>query len=189
MRLLLLATLTVVPLAARAAVPELELAPGVAVSNDASQAAPSVRARMGVRFPWFTPSLVVFGAATSTPGPKSHNRQDGGLQAWAFAAEVAVHNDGANQLSAAFGAGVGRLIVAQQSDGDYSTYAGEVAPCVEATLGYRHLFERFTVGIEGTLQVFNRVTYFSDVGTDRNGRLYLGGSPIIGVAVSFGFDL
>ncbi len=92
---------------------------------------------LGVRFPWFTPSLVAFGAATSTPGLKSHFRQDGGLQAGALAAEIAVHNDGANQFSAAFGAGVGKLIVAQQSDGDYSTFAGEAAPFVEATLGYR----------------------------------------------------
>jgi hypothetical protein len=187
---LLLAFAVLVPAAARSAELELELAPGAAVSNDASEAAPTLRARLGLRFPYFTPSLLFFGAATSTPGPPSHNNQDGGLQAWAFAAEARVHSAGENQVWAGAGAGWGQLIVAQPTNGDLAKYAGEAAPYVEVSAGYRRHFGKLSIGLDATLHLFNRVSFFSDVGTDpHTGRLYVGGSAVLGAALSIGFDL
>jgi hypothetical protein len=188
MRLSVLATLVLLPVAAHPAVPEIELAPGIACSNDATQCSLSLRARAGLRFPLFTPSLLLVGLGPGTPGPPSHSRQDGGLQAWAVAAEARVHTPGKNQLWAGLGAGWGRLEVAQQTGGDLATFRGEASPYVEVSAGYRHLFDDVSVGLDASLQLFHRVSFYSDVGTNLDGSDYRGTSPVFGVALSLGFN-
>ena len=46
----------------------MEVAPGYAWSTDVSASAPVLRARLGVEFPWFTPSIVAVSAFLD-PGP------------------------------------------------------------------------------------------------------------------------
>jgi hypothetical protein len=65
------------PVAAHAAGVELEVAPGYAWSTDISASAPVLRARLGVEFPWFTPSIVGVGGL-SDPGRLAHQGQRGG---------------------------------------------------------------------------------------------------------------
>lgn len=49
------------PVAAHAAGIELEVAPGYAWSTDISASGLALRGRLGVEFPWFTPSIVALG--------------------------------------------------------------------------------------------------------------------------------
>jgi hypothetical protein len=170
------------PGAARAAGLELELSPGIAVSQDSSAAAPVVRGRIGVGFPYLTPSLVVFGTLSGDPGPSAHQNQGGGIDAWGVATEVRVHNSGSNQFGLALGAGVGQLTVTQQSGGDLASFRGHVAPYVEAAVGYRHQGDRIRFGLDATLDVFNRVDFVSDVNPGPHGSSWL-----LGLAITVGW--
>jgi len=49
--------IVMMPVAAHGAGFELEAAPGYAWSTDVSASAPVLRARLGIEYPWFTPSI------------------------------------------------------------------------------------------------------------------------------------
>jgi hypothetical protein len=53
--------------------------------------------------------------------------------------------------------------------GDY-TGIGKAAPYVEVVLGYRYVRDSFSAGVDGTLHVFHRVDFMSDVGGVPTGR-------------------
>ena len=179
---MLLACLT--PGAAHAAGLELELSPGVAVSQDSTAVAPVIRGRAGLGFSYLTPSLLVFGALSGDPGPPAHQNQSGGIDAWGLAAEVRVHNSGSNQFGLALGAGVGQLTVTQQSGGDLASFRGHVAPYVEAAVGYRHQGDGIRFGLDATLDIFNRVDFVSDFNPGPRGSSWL-----LGLAITVGWRL
>jgi len=162
MRVLWLVVL--MPVAAHAAGVELEVAPGYAWSTDISASAPVLRARLGVEFPWFTPSIVGVGGL-SDPGRLSHQGQRGGWTGWGLAAELRFHTNGEDRFFAGLGAGWGQLSTLQIENGDTEGYRGKPAPYVEAVIGYQWVHDELRLGIELTLDIFNRVHLDGDFGT------------------------
>jgi len=184
------------PVAAHAAGVELEVAPGYAWSTDVSASAPVLRGRLGVEFPWFTPSIVAVSAFLD-PGPLGHQRQSGGWTGWGLAAEARFHTEGEHRFVAALGAGWGRLSTLQAENGDLQGYQGKPAPYVQGAIGYQWVRGRLRLGIELTLDIFNRVNREGDLGavfchdgvpssgfvsrsTERS-------FPIVGLALTLGF--
>jgi len=184
------------PVAAHAAGVELEVAPGYAWSTDVSASAPVLRGRLGVEYPWFTPSIVGVGAFLS-PGPLTHYSQRGGWTGWGLAAEVRFHTEGENRFVAALGGGWGQLSTLQAENGDDEGYQGRPAPYVQAAIGYQRVFGQLRLGIELTLDIFNRVNREGDIGVafcaDVPGSGFVmqcptGRSfPIVGLALTVGF--
>lgn len=143
---------------------DLEIAPGWTWSTDVSASAPVVRARAGYDTRWLTYSLVGLAALFTDPGPLMHQGQGGGLRAWGLAAEGRVHGQGKGRFFAALGAGFGQLTVLQAANADTEGYRGAAAPYVEGVLGYQYVGRPLRVGIELTLDVFNRVHLDGDLG-------------------------
>jgi hypothetical protein len=71
--------------------------------------------------------------------------------------------------------------------GDYTGYRGKAAPYVEVVLGYRYVRDSFSAGVDGTLHVFHRVDFMSDVGGVPTGVATIGTSWLLGPAVSVAF--
>jgi len=188
------------PVAAHAAGVELEVAPGYGRSTDISASAPVLRARLGIEYPWLTPSIFAVGAFLSDPGPLVHQGQRGGWTGWGLAAEARFHTNGEHRFVAALGAGWGQLSTLQVENGDTEGYRGKPAPYVEAAMGYQWVRGQLRLGVELTLDIFNRVHLDGDLGTrfcvDEGG-----GSPpasvqfcptgrsfpIVGLALTVGF--
>jgi hypothetical protein len=128
-----------------------------------------LRARLGVEFPWFTPSIVGFGAFLSDPGPPSHQTptsgQRGGWKGWGVAAEGRFHTNGEHRFFAALGAGWGQLSTLQVANGDTVAYQGKPAPYVVTAIGYQWAHDELRLGVELTLDFFNRVNLYGDLGT------------------------
>lgn len=180
--------LVLMPLAANASGLELELAPGYSWSTDIGAAAPVLRARLGVEYPWFTPSIVGVGAFFD-PGPLVHQNQRGGWSGWGVAAEARFHTEGEHRLVAGVGAGLGQLSALQVASGDTEGYRGHPAPYLEAAAGYQWVRGAFRLGVELTLDLFNRVDLEGDLGT----RFCFAGScptgrsfPMLGLALTLG---
>ena len=187
-----------IPVAAHAAGVDLEVAPGYAWSADISASAPVLRARLGVDYAWFTPSIVGVGAFVD-PGPRAHQGQRGGWTGWGVAAEARFHTKGEHRFFAALGAGWGQLSTLQVENGDTEGYGGKPAPYVEAAMGYQWVRGQLRLGVELTLDVFNRVNLEGDLGTRicvdsappgsgfimecPTGR----SSPMVGLALTLGF--
>ncbi|HET7784367.1 MAG TPA: hypothetical protein VFL36_00200 [Myxococcales bacterium] len=177
---------------------DLELAPGWIWSTDISASAPVVRARAGYETRWLTPSVAGM-VAPADPGPLLHGGQGGGIQGWGLAAELRIHTQGPHRLFAALGGGFGQLIALQAAEGDTEGYRGALAPYVHGAAGYRFASRAFRLGIELTLDVFNRVHLLGDLGTricvDGGGapnafvRFCPTGSsfPMIGLALTLGY--
>jgi hypothetical protein len=163
MRVLFAVVLCSLPLHAEGL--ELEIAPGWTWATDVSASAPMVRARAGYDTGWFTPSLSVFTALLSDPGPLVHGQQGGGLLAWGVAAEARVHSRGNQRVFAALGAGFGQLMALQAANGDTEGYRGRPAPYVEGAVGYQFVRWGLRLGIELTVDIFNRVHLEGDLGT------------------------
>ncbi|HZR10874.1 MAG TPA: hypothetical protein VFA79_19965 [Myxococcales bacterium] len=157
--------IVLMPLAAHAAQLEFEIAPGYTWSNDISASAPVLRGRVGIEFPWFTPSIVGVGAFLEDPGPLVHQRQGGGWTGLGVAAEARFHTNGEQRLFVALGAGWGQLSALQAENGDTEGYRGMDAPYVEAALGYQWVGDGLRLGLEVTLDVFNRVNLMGDLGS------------------------
>jgi hypothetical protein len=187
------------PLAAQAAGVELEIAPGYSWSTEIDASAPVLRARLGLETSWFTPSVLGF-LVLDDPGALVHQGQRGGWAGWGLAAEARFHTDGENRFVAALGAGWGQLFALQLENGDTEGYRGKPAPYVEAAVGYQWVGDKLRVGLELTLDVFNRVNLEGDLG----GRFCVdsappgGGNyvmvcptgrsfPFIGLALTIGF--
>jgi hypothetical protein len=144
---------------------DLEIAPGWTWSTDVSASAPIVRARAGYDTRWFTSSLTGVGALLLDPGPLVHQRQGGGLRAWGLAAEARVHTQGDHRLFAALGAGFGQLTALQVANGDTEGYRGAPAPYGEGAVGYQFVRWGLRLGVELTVDIFNRVHLDGDLGT------------------------
>src|SRR5260221_4181203 len=144
---------------------ELELAPGLTWSQDVGASSPIVRARAGYDTRLFTLSLTGVAALFLDPGPPGHQHQDGGFRAWGLAAEGRVHTRGDHRLFAALGAGFGQLEVLQAANADTESYRGAPAPYVEGALGYQFVGGGIRLGIELTLDFFNRVHLDGDLGS------------------------
>jgi hypothetical protein len=157
--------IALMPVAAHAAGIELEVAPGYAWSTDISASAPVLRARLGVEYLWFAPSIVAVGAFLSDPGPRVHYGQRGGWTGWGLAAEVRFHTNGEERFLAAVGAGWGQLSTLQVANGDTEGHGGKPAPYVEAAIGYQWVRGQLRLGLELTLDIFNRVNLYGDLGT------------------------
>jgi hypothetical protein len=157
--------IVLMPVAAHAAGVELEVAPGYAWSTDISASAPVLRARLGIEYPWFTPSIVGFGAFLSEPGPLVHQGQRGGWTGWGVAAEARFHTNGEHRFFAGLGAGWGQLSTLQIENGDTIGYRGRPGPYVEGAVGYQWAPGQLRLGIELTLDFFNRVNLEGDFGT------------------------
>jgi hypothetical protein len=140
---------------------DLEIAPGWTWSTDVAASGPVLRARGGYDLGWLTPSISAF-AAPLDPGNVTH-RQGGGIQGWGFAAELRVHAQ--RGLFAALGAGIGKLGALQSASDDAKGYRGAVAPYVEAAAGYQFTWRKVRVGLELTVDVFNRVHLVGDLGS------------------------
>jgi hypothetical protein len=181
--------IVLMPVAAHAAGVELEVAPGYAWSADISAAAPVLRGRLGVEYSWFTPSIVAVGAFLQDPGPLVHQRQRGGWSGWGVAAEARFHTSGEHRFLAALGAGWGQLSTLQVENGDTEGYRGKAAPYVEASMGYQWVRGQLRLGVELTLDIFNRVDLVGDLGTRicttqcPTGRSF----PMTGLALTLGF--
>jgi len=186
--------LVLLPVAAHAAGAELELAPGYAWSTDISASAPVVRGRLGVELPWVTPSIIGL-AALGDPGVLTHFSQQGGWSGWGVGIEARFHTSGEHRFVAALGFGWGQLSKLQVENGDLEGYRGKPAPYVAAAAGYQWVHDDLRLGLELTLDVFNRVNLVGDLGT-RNcpetaalgfpecptGRSF----PMLGLAVTLG---
>jgi hypothetical protein len=157
--------IVLVPMAAHAAGVELEVAPGHAWSTDITESAPVLRGRLGIEFPWFTPSVVGFSTIFSDPGPAAHQGQRGGWTGWGLAAEGRFHTNGEHRFVAALGFGWGKLTTLQVQNGDTERYEGKAAPYVEAAIGYQWARGPLRLGLEMTLDFFNRVYLMGDLGT------------------------
>ena len=155
--------IVLMPLAVQAAAVELEIAPGYAWSTDINASAPVLRARLGIETLWFTPSIVGV-AAFSDAGPLVHQGQRGGWTGWGLAAEARFHTDGEHRFVAALGAGWGQLSALQIDNGDTEGYRGKPAPYVEAAIGYQWVRDELRLGLELTLDIFNRVNLEGDLG-------------------------
>jgi hypothetical protein len=178
----------------------MEVAPGYAWSTDISASAPVLRARLGIEYPWFTPSILAVGAFLSDPGPLVHQGQRGGWTGWGLAAEARFHTEGEHRFVAALGAGWGQLSSLQVANGDTEGYRGKPAPYVETAIGYQWVRdEELRIGLELTLDIFNRVNLEGDLGTrfcvdsapPGQGSIMecpTGGSfPMVGLALTLGF--
>ena len=142
---------------------DLEIAPGWTWSTDVAASGPALRGSAGWDLGWLAPSIVAF-AAPLDPGSPSHANQGGGVQAWGFAAELRAHAQ--SGFFAALGAGFGKLAALQAADGDTWSYHGAVAPYVAAAAGYQFAWRKIRVGLELTLDVFNRVHFVGDTGLE-----------------------
>ena len=143
---------------------DLEIAPGWTWSTDVDASAPIVRLRAGYDTRWFTPSLTTVGALLVDPGPRGRQMQGGGLRAWGIAAEARVHTQGDHRLFAALGAGFGRLTALQLANHDTEGWAGYTAPYVEGAVGYQFVRWGLRLGVEFTVDFFNRVHLLGDLG-------------------------
>ena len=156
-------------LSTSAATLELEVEPGYVWSPDISNSGPPssivsspiLRARVGVDLGWFTPSVGVFTALFQDPGPPVDATQKGGLRAWGVAAQARFHSTGTHQFVAGGGVGWGQLIALQAQYGDLA-YIGRLAPYVNAFAGYRVVLGPLRLGLELTLDGFNRVDLRTD---------------------------
>jgi len=192
----LVGLVVLMPMAANAADVVLEVAPGYAWSTDINESAPVLRGRLGIEFPWFTPSIFGF-TALSDPGEPAHQRQGGGWNGWGIAAEARFHTNGEHRFVAALGVGWGKLITLQAENGDTEAYQGKAAPYVEGAIGYQWAHGPLRLGLEMTLDFFNRVNLMGDLGTRfcvdsfqsatiapcPTGRTF----PMIGFAATLGF--
>lgn len=150
--------------ASHAATLQLEAGPGLISSNDLTARSPVLRARAGIDFGWFTASAVGLAALFADPQSLSHTVQDGGVRAWATAAEARFHTTGTHQLAAALSLGWGQLESLQDSNGDAQGYRGHAAPYVGGSLGYRYLHRNLRLGADLSLDAFNRVDIVGDTG-------------------------
>ena len=154
-----------VPVAAHAAGVEFEAGPGYAWSTDISGASAALlRARLGVDFGWFTPSIAGFGTL-SDPGPLAHQRQGGGWRGWGIAGELRIHSEGEHRIFAALDLGLGQLSTLQAENGDTEGYQGKVAPYVGAALGYQWAAGQLRLAAALTLDLFTNVNLEGDLGT------------------------
>ena len=147
-----------------AAALQLEAGPGLISSNDATATSPVLRARAGMDLGWFTASAVGLAALFADPQALSHTVQDGGVRAWATAAEARFHTTGPHQLALALSVGWGKLVSLQASNGDAVGYRGHAAPYVGGSLGYRYLRRNLRLGADLSLEAFNRVDVVGDTG-------------------------
>lgn len=99
------------------------------------------------------------------PGPRAHSGQRGGWNGWGLAGEIRFHTNGEQRFLAALGAGWGQLSALQVDNGDTEGYAGKPAPYVEAAIGYQWVRDQLRLGLELTIDVFNRVNLYGDLGT------------------------
>ena len=150
--------------ASQAAALQLEAGPGLISSNDATATSPVLRARAGMDLGWFTASAVGLAALFADPQALSHTVQDGGVRAWATAAEARFHTTGPHQLAVALSFGWGQLVSLQDSNGDAVGYRGHAAPYVGGSLGYRYLRRNLRLGADLSLEAFNRVDVVGDTG-------------------------
>jgi hypothetical protein len=167
--------IVLLPVVAHAAGVELEVAPGYAWSRDIATSAPVLRGRFGIEYPWFTPSIVAIGTFLGNPGPLVHQGQRGGWTGWGVAADVRFHTSGEHRFVAGLGAGWGQLSTLQVENGDLEGYRGTAAPYVEGAMGYQWVRGDLRLGVELTVDVFNRINLVGDIGS----RFCVEGGPTV----------
>ena len=148
------------PFAAHAEGVEFEISPGYAKSMDVDASTPLLRGRVGVDLGWLTPSVVGMAALFEDP-QVAFQSVEGGVRAWAIAGDVRAHTSGPHQLSAGVGVGWGQLLVLQEQR-PFGWYRGHPAAYVEATVGYRFVHEHWRVGVDLTVDVFNRLDLYGE---------------------------
>jgi hypothetical protein len=75
------------------------------------------------------------------------------------------HTNGEHRFVAALGGGWGQLSALQAENGDTEGYRGKGAPYVEAAIGYQWVHGELRLGVELSVDVFNRINLLGDLGT------------------------
>ena len=132
---------------------ELELTGGAGGAvGDSSVVAPVASARIGYDLGGFTPGVRLTGVL-GPPGLHYFTRETPGAsgnQAWSLLAEAAIHSPGRLQMQVALGAGIGRLVRAQQSVPDTFALEGRTGPAFQGAIGVRYFAvpQQLAVGVQ-----------------------------------------